>query len=224
MLAIENILSPDEARAWREALEGAAWRDGGATAGEVARAAKANLQLADADPAGAQLGAELVRRLSQNPHFVAAALPAAILPPRFNRYEGGGRYGDHIDAAILSIPGGGRLRGDLSATLFLSDPNDYEGGELVTRSGAGETEVKLPAGHLFLYPADTLHHVRSVTRGTRYAAFFWVQSLVRDAARRAMLLELDESIRALRADHPDHPSAVRLTGLYHNLLRAWAEV
>ncbi len=221
MIEIADILTPEEARACRERLDAAGWADGRATAGHLAIHAKANEQLPDDDPAANELADLVLARLGQSPRFIAAALPLRILRPRFNRYRGGGAYGDHIDNGIFAVPGTRtHIRSDLSATLFLSDPDSYEGGELVS----GGRRVKLPAGHLILYPASTLHHVTPVTKGARIAAFFWIQSMIRADHRRAMLLDLDESIQKLRIDHPDHPSIVRLTGLYHNLLRDWAEV
>lgn len=221
MIEIAAVLTPDEARQCRTRLESAAWRDGRATAGHLAVNVKANEQLPDDDPVARELADLVIDRLGKAPRFIAAALPLKILRPRFNRYQSGGSYGEHIDNAVLAVPGtGAHVRSDLSATLFLGDPGDYDGGELVS----GGRSVKLPAGHMILYSGSTLHHVTPVTRGARLAAFFWVQSMVREDHRRAMLFELDESIQALRADHPDHPSVVRLTGLYHNLLRSWAEV
>lgn len=221
MLAIPDVLTSGEARAWRGRLEAAQWRDGRETAGHLAVHAKANEQLADDDPLAVELGELVLQRLGASPRFIATALPAKILRPRFNLYRGGGEYGEHIDNAVFAVPGTGqRVRSDLSATLFLSEPDDYDGGELVS----GGARVKLPAGQLILYPASTLHHVTPVTRGARIAAFFWIQSMVREDHRRAMLFDLDEAIQALRMDSPDHPSVVRLTGLYHNLLRDWADV
>ena len=224
MIGIPDVLTGAEAAQLRERLGQATWPDGGRTAGRVAARVKHNCQLADDDPLGTELGGLIAERLGRHPRFIAAALPLKMLPPRFNRYEGGGHYGLHIDSAILTEPRSGeRIRGDLSATLFLSDPEFYDGGELVTGDGLARQRIRLPAGHLLLYPADTLHEVMPVTRGVRYAAFFWIQSLVPDPIRRQRLLELDESIQSLAADVPDHPGIARLTGLYHNLLREWAQ-
>lgn len=221
MVEIAAVLTPEEARQCRARLGSAQWRDGRATAGHLAVNVKANQQLADDDPIAKELADLIIDRLGKAPRFIAAALPLKILRPRFNRYQDGGNYGEHIDNAVLAVPGtGAHVRSDLSATLFLSDPDDYEGGELIS----GGCNVKLPAGHMILYSAGTLHRVAPVTRGARLAAFFWVQSMVREDAHRAQLFELDETIQALRADHPDHPSIIRLTGLYHNLLRGWAQV
>ncbi len=224
LIEIPAVLSPEEAAGFRARLERADWPDGARTAGHVAARAKANRQLADDAPLGRELGAMIVERLAATPRFIAAALPLRILPPRFNLYSGEGAYGRHIDAAVFSAPGSpDRVRSDLSATLFLSDPDSYEGGELVAEFGSVRQPVKLPAGHMLLYPASSLHQVMPVTSGARYAAFFWVQSLVREQSRRAILLELDDSIQSLAARDPGDPEVVRLTGLYHNLLREWAE-
>ena len=223
MVEIPDVLMSEELRHWREMLEQAAWHDGRYTAGHVAARAKDNQQLAQDDPLAAQLGSLVLDRLSKLPRFLAAALPLKVLPPRFNRYAGAGSYGDHVDNAIFSVPGTPhRIRGDLSATLFLSDADQYDGGELIIRGAFAQHRVKLPAGHMLLYPASTLHQVTPVTRGVRLAAFFWIQSLVREENRRAMLLELDGTIQTLGSATPDNPAVVRLTGLYHNLLRDWA--
>lgn len=224
LIEIPAVFTPEETAEIRARLEQADWPDGARTAGHVAARAKANLQLADNDPLGAELGAAIVGRLAATPRFIASALPLRILPPRFNLYSGEGAYGRHIDAAIFSVPGSPeRVRSDLSATLFLSDPDSYEGGELIAEFGSVRQPVKLPAGHMLLYPANSLHQVMPVTRGARYAAFFWIQSLVREQTRRTILLELDDSIQAIAARNPEEPEVVRLTGLYHNLLREWAE-
>lgn len=224
LIEIPSIFSADEVSRIQARLEQADWRDGSGTAGYVAARAKDNLQLADMDPLGAEIGEAIVNRLAQTPQFIAAALPLRISPPRFNLYAGGGAYGRHIDSAVFAVPGSHeRLRSDISATLFLSDPESYDGGELVAEFSAVRQPMKLAAGSLLLYPANSLHQVTPVTRGTRLAAFFWIQSLVRDAQKRSMLLELDESIQALSARDADQPEVVRLTGLYHNLLREWAQ-
>ncbi|MCY1272565.1 PKHD-type hydroxylase [compost metagenome] len=223
LLTIPDVLTPEQLRQCRAALEQAAWQDGRHTAGHLAVTAKANQQLAQDDPLARQLGDFILERLGQCPRFIAAALPLKVLPPRFNRYAGGGTYGNHIDNAIFSIPGTPhRVRADLSATLFFCDPDEYDGGELVVEDRYGSHRVKLPAGHLVLYPSGSLHRVEPVTRGARLAAFFWVQSLVRDEQQRDMLLELDDSIQALTLQLPDSPELVRLTGVYHNLLRHWS--
>jgi len=221
---IPGVLSPEEIQRFRELLGEAQWQDGRATAGHVAVRAKANEQLGQNDPLARQLADFLLERLSQAPQFVAAALPLKVLPPRFNRYTGGGNYGDHIDNAIFTLPGGGgRMRGDLSSTLFISDPEDYDGGELIVQGEFARHQFKLPAGHMILYPANTFHQVTPVTRGARLAAFFWIQSLVREHSRRTLLLDLDNTIQDLARDRADQPAVARLTGLYHNLLREWCE-
>jgi PKHD-type hydroxylase len=224
MLTIPNLLTRDQVQQCRDALEGATWRDGRGSAGHLAVQVKHNQQLAPDDPLSMRLGDFILERLGASERFMAAAVPLKVLPPRFNRHAGGGAYGDHVDSAIFTVAGTPhRIRGDLSATLFLSDAETYDGGELIIAGTCGEHRVKLPAGHLIVYPASTVHRVTPVTRGARLAAFFWIQSLVREDTRRAMLLELDDAICALRRDHPQHPAIVRLTGLYHNLLRHWAD-
>jgi PKHD-type hydroxylase len=224
MVEIPEVLTPAEARRCREMLEKADWRDGRLTAGSVAARVKHNEQLADSDPLAVQIGSSILERLGAVGRFVAAALPLKVLPPRFNRYMGSSSsYGDHIDNAVFSVPGTPhRIRGDLSATLFLSEPDSYDGGELTIQGEFARHQVKLPAGHMILYPASTFHQVTPVSRGARFGAFFWIQSLVREDNRRAMLLELDDTIQALATESPESPAVARLTGLYHNLLRDWA--
>ncbi|MCY1285091.1 PKHD-type hydroxylase [compost metagenome] len=223
MLTIPDVLTPEQVLKCRTALERASWQDGRKTAGHIAASAKDNEQLAQDDPLAVEIGDFILERLVGNPQFMAAALPLKVLPPRFNRYTGGGTYGNHIDNSIFTVPGTPhRVRADLSATLFFSEPGDYEGGDLVVQDHFGSHRVKLPAGHLVLYPSGSLHRVEPVTRGARLASFFWIQSLVREESQRAMLLELDESIQALTRQLPDSPELVRLTGLYHNLLRHWS--
>jgi len=223
MLSIPDVLTPEQVRQCRAALEQASWQDGRLTAGHLAVGVKANQQLAEDDPLARQLGDFVLARLSQSPRFMAAALPLKVVPPRFNRYAGGGTYGNHIDNCIFSVPGSvQRIRADLSATLFFSDPDEYEGGDLVVEDFFGSHRARLLAGHLVLYPSGSLHRVEPVTRGARLAAFFWIQSLVREDNQRAMLLELDDSIQALRREVPESPELVRLSGVYHNLLRHWS--
>lgn len=224
LIQIPNLFSPEEAAGLRSRLELAEWYDGSSTAGHVAVRAKANRQLADHDPLGDELGNLIVERLSRHPRFIASALPLKMMPPRFNLYTGDGAYGPHVDSAVFSAPGSPeRVRSDLSATLFLSDPDTYDGGELIAQFGPDPKGVKLPAGHMLLYPSSSVHQVTPVTRGARYAAFFWVQSLVRQQSHRTILLELDESIQALASRASDEAEVVRLTGIYHNLLREWAD-
>ena len=223
MLIIPNLLTAEQLQQCRAALEQAAWQDGKQTAGHMALRAKQNLQLAQDDPLALQMGDFIIECLGANPLFVSAALPLKVLPPRFNRYEGGGTYGNHIDNAVFSVPGTPhRVRSDLSATLFFSDPDEYEGGELVVEDSYGSHSVKLPAGHLVLYPGSSLHRVNPVTRGTRFASFMWIQSLIREDNQRSLLLELDQAIQGLTMQLPESPELVRLSGVYHNLLRHWA--
>ncbi len=224
LLHIPGLFSPEEVREIRAMLEGADWQDGSATAGHRAVAVKNNLQLAESHPVARSLGERILERLSRTPLYIAAALPQRVLPPRFNRYEGGGTYGNHVDNAIFPIPGTPlKLRTDISTTIFFSDPADYDGGELIVEDTFGEKQVKLPAGDAIVYPGSSLHRVTPVTRGTRLASFFWTQSLVRDDQQRRMLFELDCAIQSLTADHPEHDSIDGLTNVYHNLMRQWAE-
>ncbi|MBB5987497.1 Fe2+-dependent dioxygenase [Sphingobium lignivorans] len=224
LLQIPGLFTPDEAREARTMLESAPWEDGRATAGHRAASVKSNLQLPADHPVAKTLGERILDRLAHTPLFIAAALPLRILPPRFNRYEGGGTYGNHVDNAIFPIPGTAlRVRTDISTTIFFSDPEDYDGGELIVEDTFGEKPVKLPAGDAIVYPGSSLHRVMPVTRGTRFASFFWTQSLVRDDQRRRMLFELDCSIQKLGSDHPGHGSIDGFTNVYHNLLRQWSE-
>lgn len=226
LLHIPNVLSAEEVAGFRRALETADWADGRETVGHQGAQVKRNLQLPDASPLKAELGQHVLAALERNPLFFAAALPLRILPPRFNRYTGGGEYGFHVDGSVMSVGHGVRrthIRSDISCTLFLCEPEDYDGGELIISDTYGEHEVKLPAGDLVVYPSSSLHKVQPVTRGARLASFFWVQSMVRDDAHRRLLWEMDTSIQQLTMDCPQHPSLVSLTGIYHNLLRQWAE-
>jgi len=217
------LLTPDEVRGMAETLHRAPWADGRATAGYQSALAKHNSQLPEDCEAARALGAEVLAALGRSLLFQAAALPARIFPPLFNRYADGDRFETHVDNAIRSHASGLRIRTDLSATLFLADPDSYAGGELIVEEGAGERRFKLPAGHLLLYPATTLHAVAPVTRGVRLASFFWVQSLVADAGQRAILFDIDVAIQNLRGRVGDTDAAlIALTGAYHNLLRQWA--
>jgi PKHD-type hydroxylase len=223
MLKIADVLNAGQVRQCRQALEQAEWIDGRATAGHVAAKAKNNLQLPLDHPLARQLGDFILGILSQNSSFISAALPLRILPPRFNRYEGGGDYGFHIDNSIFGVPGTHeRIRTDLSATLFFSDPDEYDGGELVVQDTYGAHTVKLPAGHMVVYPGASLHRVTPVTRGTRYASFFWTQSLIREDNRRSLLWEMDNAIQNVSKAMPNHESIPQLTGVYHNLIREWS--
>jgi PKHD-type hydroxylase len=199
--------------------------DGRITAGPQSAAAKRNRQIPEDHPVARRIGGMILGSLQRNPLFVSAALPLRVFPPLFNSYAGGERFGSHVDNAIRQAPGSGlNVRTDLSATLFLADPDEYDGGELVVEDTYGVHSVKLPSGHLVLYPASSLHHVTPVTRGTRLASFFWLQSMVRDDGERTLLFDLDTAIQRLTLDLPDHPSVVQLTAVYHNLLRRWAIV
>lgn len=223
LLDIPNILTPDEAKLIREKLLTANWVDGRATAGSQSRHVKHNQQLDERDPFAFQLGQEIIQKLTQNPTFMSAALPNRFYPPLFNQYTGGGEYGMHIDGSILfNLHNKERVRTDVSGTLFLTDPDTYEGGELIIEDTYGQRSIKLPAGHLVLYPSTSLHKVNPVTKGARISCFFWLQSLVREDSQRAMLYELDQSIQALTDVTPGHPRLVSLAGVYHNLLRRWS--
>ena len=223
LLHIPAILDPAQAARMRQRLEAARWIDGRETVGAQGAQVKRNLQLPDASPLRAELADEVLAALAASALYHAAVLPAKTLPPRFNRYEGSGEYGMHVDGAAMALGNGEWLRSDVSCTLFLADPDSYDGGELVVSDTYGEHEVKLPAGDLIVYPSDSLHRVEPVTRGARFAAFFWVQSLLRDAQRRRLLLELDGGIQQLAASGADRDALLRLTGVYHNLLRQWSE-
>jgi PKHD-type hydroxylase len=224
LLPIPDVLSAEQVREARRILEEAEWVDGRVTAGHQSARAKDNMQLPEGSPAARQLGEMVLSALSRNAFFISAALPLRVFPPLFNRYTGGQSFGTHVDSAIRQITGtGDSIRTDLSATLFLASPNEYEGGELTVEDTYGTHAVKLPAGHMILYPSTSLHHVRAVTRGARIASFFWIQSMVRDDGERTLLFDLDTAIQRLNIDHRDHPSAMQLIGVYHNLLRRWAD-
>lgn len=224
LLQVPQVFSADEVREIRVALEAADWEDGRVTAGHRAVGVKKNLQLPETDPATRALGDRVLDRLAKTPLFIAAALPQKVYPPRFNRYEGGGTYGNHVDNAIFPIPGTPlKLRTDLSTTIFFSDPEDYEGGELVIEDTFGEQRIKLPAGDMILYPSSSVHRVNPVTSGTRFASFFFTQSMIRDDQQRRILFELDCAIQVLTGDHPGHEALDNLSNVYHNLLRQWAE-
>ena len=224
IIPIPDVLTPEQVREARAILDAAEWMDGKITAGHQSARAKDNQQIREDSPAAQQLGGMVVAALERSPRFVAAALPLKVFPPLFNRYSGGQSFGLHVDNAVRMIRGTShRVRTDLSATLFFTDPSEYDGGELVVEDTYGAHAVKLPAGHMVLYPASSLHKVNAVTRGTRTASFFWIQSMVRDDAQRALLFDMDRAIQRLAHEAPDHPSALQLTGVYHNLLRMWAE-
>lgn len=226
LLHIPAVLDAQQLTGFRAALDTAPWADGKVTAGYQSAQAKNNQQLAERSELAVSLGNQVLDALAKNLLFMSAALPAKVYPPLFNRYAGGQAFGTHVDNAIRPVLGTReRVRTDLSATLFLADPASYDGGELVIEDTYGSQRVKLPAGDLILYPATSLHRVEPVTRGTRLASFFWVQSMVRDDGERSTLFDIDMAIQRLRREVGDtHPALVSLTGSYHNLLRRWAEV
>jgi PKHD-type hydroxylase len=226
MIQIPAVLTVAQVAEVRRLVEAADWVDGNATSGSQAALAKRNRQLPEDSAAGKRAGEIVLDALGRNALFMAAALPAKVWPPLFNRYGGGEQFGVHVDNAVRLKRGGvERLRSDLSATLFLSEPESYDGGELTVEDTYGAHAVKLAAGDLILYPASSLHHVTPVTRGERLASFFWVQSMIRDDAQRRVLFDLDVAVQRLAAELGQaHASVVALTGTYHNLLRMWAEV
>jgi PKHD-type hydroxylase len=225
MLPIPELLDKDGVARVRALIDAGAWADGNATSGHQSALAKRNEQLPEDSPAAKEAGRLVLEALGRSALFIAAALPLKIFPPLFNRYQSGEAFGTHIDNAIrIHRSSEFRVRTDLSATLFLEDPNAYAGGELVVEDNLGASAVKLPAGHLLLYPASSLHRVEPVTKGARVASFFWIQSMVRDDGQRAILFDLDRSIQAIAADRgQDDAEVIRLTGVYHNLLRRWAD-
>lgn len=225
LLSIPDVLTREQVAQAREILEKAEWVDGKVTAGHQSAQAKNNMQIPENSPAAKQLGEMILGALGKNPLFLSAALPLKVFPPLFNRYSGGQSFGTHVDNAIRQITGTPlRIRTDLSATLFFANPDEYDGGELCVEDTYGIKAVKLPAGSMVLYPSTSLHHVKPVTRGARISSFFWIQSMIRDDGQRTLLFDLDTGIQRISRDHPGHPSAVQLTGVYHNLLRQWAEV
>lgn len=225
LLAIPDLLPPETAAALRHIIAAAEWVDGNATSGAGSRLVKINRQLPEEDPVTRAAQDQVRSALMQNPLFLSAALPHSIFPPLFNRYGPGEQFGTHVDNAIRFHAGtGARIRTDVSATLFLTDPDDYDGGELVIEGSFGASRFKLPAGHMLLYPSTSLHHVTEVTRGERISCFFWLQSLVADDSARAMLFDLDQSVQVLSAERGGGDAQVlRLTGIYHNLIRRWAQ-
>ncbi|OWY30102.1 Fe2+-dependent dioxygenase [Herbaspirillum robiniae] len=226
MLHIPEVLSADQVRHIRTELDRADWVDGRATVGDQGAKVKRNRQLPEHSPVGLKLGEIILDALRKNPLFFAAALPKKTMPPLFNSYEGGEHYGLHVDGSVRNLPDapGVSIRTDVSTTLFLSAPEEYEGGELVVVDTYGTHEVKLPAGDLILYPSTSLHRVEPVTAGARVCSFFWSQSMIRDDWKRSMLFELDQNISSLRARIGDTEEVLGLTGHYHNLLRQWAEI
>lgn len=225
MLHIPEVLTPQQVAELRTRLDASDWVDGRATVGSQGAQVKRNRQLPELSPLGRELGELVLKAVLAHPLFVSAALPLRTVPPLFNRYEGGEHYGLHVDGAVRHVPGTTlRLRTDLSCTLFLSEPDDYAGGELVVVDTYGTHEVKLPAGDLILYPASSLHRVEPVTRGVRVCSFFWTQSMVRDDGQRQLLFELDQTLQKLRLRLGECEEVLSLTGHYHNLLRQWGEV
>ncbi|WP_160000340.1 Fe2+-dependent dioxygenase [Roseomonas sp. 18066] len=226
LVHIPNVLTAEQVAHCRRILEEAAWVDGRVTAGEQSGKAKLNLQVPENSPQSRELGDIILQALGLNPTFTSAALPLRVFPPLFNRYDVGMTFHAHVDNAIRFVPGANmRIRTDVSSTLFLTDPEDYDGGELVIEDTYGTQRVKLPAGHLVLYPATSLHRVEPVTRGSRWSSFFWTQSMIKEDSRRRLLFEMDQSIMKIRADLPDsHPGVLGMTAAYHNLLRQWVEM
>jgi PKHD-type hydroxylase len=230
LLTIVNLLTPDQIHLARTKLATAEWVDGRVTAGYQAQEVKRNAQVREGTPAANELGELVLAALARSPRFMAAALPLRVFPPMFNSYAGGQTFGTHVDTAIRQLSTTGqRIRTDLSATLFLTDPADYDGGELIVEDNYGEKSVKLPAGSMVLYPATSLHRVEPVTRGNRVSSFFWIQSMIRQDAHRTLLFDLDTSIQRLaaspNAQSPEiKQTSVQLTGVYHNLLRQWSEM
>jgi PKHD-type hydroxylase len=223
LLHIPHVLTEDQVRHARARLDATDWIDGRVTAGHQSVRVKDNSQIPEDHPVARELGDLILGALQRNALFISAALPLKVFPPLFNRYAGGQAFGNHVDNSIRQVPGtANRIRTDLSATLFLSEAGEYDGGELLVEDTYGVHSVKLPAGHLVLYPATSLHRVTPVTRGARIASFFWIQSMVRDDGERTLLFDLDAAIQELARDTPDHQAAVQLTAVYHNLLRRWA--
>lgn len=225
LITIPDVLTAEEVTQARAILDAAEWVDGKVTAGYQAQAVKENLQLPEGHPAAVRLGEMVLGALARSPLFMSAALPLKVFPPMFNRYAGGGHFGTHVDTAIRTFASTGqRIRTDVSATLFLTAPDQYDGGELLVEDTYGLHSVKLPAGHMVLYPATSLHRVTPVTRGARVSSFFWIQSMIRTDCDRTLLYDLDTAIQRLAKEAPGNAIGVQLTGVYHNLLRRWAEM
>ncbi len=225
LLAIPDVLTDSEIERARNLLFEAEWVDGRVTAGHQSARTKDNLQIPENHPVARELGTTIITALQRSSLFVSAALPLRVFPPLFNRYEAGQSFGNHVDNAVRQVPGTPhRIRTDLSATLFMTGPEEYDGGELVVEDTYGVHQVKLPPGHLILYPATSLHHVRPVTRGVRLASFFWIQSMVRDDGERTLLFDLDRAIQSIDVALGGHPVTLELTNVFHNLLRRWADL
>jgi PKHD-type hydroxylase len=224
MIHVPNVLTAEQVARCRAVMEKAAWVDGRVTAGHQSAKVKHNLQLPDHAPEARELGDMVLDALARSNLFMSAVLPKQVFPPLFNRYDAGMTFGAHVDNAIRNAGGGLRIRTDVSSTLFISAPEDYDGGELVVEDTYGTHAVKLPAGDMIVYPATSLHNVTPITRGSRIASFFWTQSMIRDESKRSLLFDMDMAIIKLARDHAEHPSVVELTSVYHNLLRQWAEL
>lgn len=225
LITIDNVLSKDEVHQFRQRLDTCDWQGGSATAGSLATHVKRNQQVADGSPLAVELGNHVLRAVAKNPLFISAALPRKIYPPKFNRYADGGTYGAHVDSAVMQLPGSHeQMRTDVSATLFLAEPSEYDGGELEIEGPFGVQSVKLAAGDMVVYPSTSLHRVTPVTRGARIASFFWIESLVPDEGERSLLFDLDQAIQHITpAVAADDQRLLHLTGVYHNLLRRWAQ-
>jgi PKHD-type hydroxylase len=224
LIRIPQLLAAADVKDFREALESADWSDGRTTAGYLSSKVKDNAQVPEGHPVARRLGDRILDALDKNQLFISAALPLKVVPPLFNRYTGGQSYGGHVDGAVRPVFGTPhRVRTDLSATVFLSDPQDYDGGELVVQDLVGERRIKLPAGDMVLYSGTCVHRVEPVTRGARLAAFFWVQSMVREDTRRDLLFQMDTGLQQLGRDVPDHDAVLQLMGVYHNLVRLWSD-
>lgn len=224
LLQIPNVLAPEQVARFRTRIDAAKWVDGNVTSGHQSAQAKYNEQLPEESVEAREIGEEIAAALGRNPLFFSAALPRQVYPPLFNRYVSGMNFEKHVDGAIrVHPPTGRRIRTDISVTLFLTAPEDYDGGELLVEDTYGVHSVKLPAGDMVIYPATSLHRVTPVTRGARVSSFFWIESMVRDDAQRSLLFDLDMAILTMSRDAPKHPALVSMTGCYHNLLRMWAE-
>lgn len=225
MIHVPKVLTPEQVAECRRLLDSAEWTDGRATVGDQGAQVKRNRQLPENSPLARQLGELVLGALARSAHFFSAALPLKTVPPLFSRYEGGEHYGNHIDGAVRAVPGSTHfIRTDLSSTLFLSEPTDYDGGELVVHDTYGAHQVKLPAGDLILYTGGSLHRVNPVTRGARVCSIFWTQSMVQDERQRDLLFQFDQTIRRIRGKHGENEETVALAGQYHNLLRMWSEI
>ena len=228
LITIADVLTAEQVAQARKMLAEANWVDGRVTAGYQAQEVKRNMQIPEGSPVAVALGEMVLGGLARSPRFMSAGLPLRVFPPMFNSYSGGQTFGTHVDTAIRQVASSGqRIRTDLSATLFLTAPEEYDGGELVVEDAYGTHSVKLPAGHMVLYPATSLHRVEPVARGARVSSFFWIQSMVREDSQRALLFDLDTAIQRLalvQGSADVKASGVQLTGVYHNLLRQWAEM